>query len=173
MEKPAIIYWLIPARDERELFSQIIRILGRELSGPNFRPHLTVLVSAKNRSSPKAVLRGIKARPIQMRILGTATSAKFTKTLFVRFKSSPAFRRLAVDLGTPAKSRRMRVRDPHVSLLYKKISPAIRRELASVIKLPFREVVFDSIEAVKVKLPVRTRADVEAWRVVAKKKLSG
>jgi 2'-5' RNA ligase len=62
---------------------------------------------------------------------------------------------------------------PHLSLLYKKMSILARRQLVHSIKLPFSEVTFDSIKAVRCISPTRSRADVESWRVVAAKALSG
>ena len=91
----------------------------------------------------------------------------------MRFKSNDALKKLVVDLVRVTKSRAKVPRDPHVSLLYKKVPTATKRDLASTIKLPFREVVFDSIRAVRGVLPTRTRREVEAWRVVATKRLSG
>jgi hypothetical protein len=48
---------------------------------------------------------------------------------------------------------------------------AAKKKLASTLPLPFREVVFDSIKAVRYYLPVRDHADVKAWRIVAAKSL--
>jgi len=173
MKKGAIAYWLLPEKSERELFCQIIRIFCHELDAPKFEPHLTLLVSERNRPTPKAVLRCLKAEPVRLRIRATATSSKFTKTLFVRFRSDGALEKLVSDLSTAAKVRPSRLRDPHVSLLYKKTSARATRELASTLKFPFRDVVFDSIVAVRLRLPVRARADVEGWRIVARKSLRG
>jgi len=171
MKKTAIVYWLLPAKPERELFCKIVRILRKELKAPHFEPHLTLLVSGKDRRLPKDVLREIRSAPIRLSVRGTEFSPKFTKTLFVRFKSSPALRQLATDLGRAAKSAAGWPRDPHVSLLYKKLPSRVKKELAAVIKLPFRAVRFDSVAAVRLTLPVRTGADVGKWKIVAKKSL--
>jgi hypothetical protein len=56
-------------------------------------------------------------------------------------------------------------------LLYQKIPRETKKELARVIKLPFRTARFDSIAAVRMTLPMRTRADVEKWKIIAKKRL--
>jgi hypothetical protein len=40
-----------------------------------------------------------------------------------------------------------------------------------VIKLPFRTVLFDSVAAVHLSLPVRTSADVDKWKIISKKSL--
>ncbi len=171
MKKRAIVYWLLPAKAERELFCQIIKILCHELDAPNFEPHVTISLSRDLKTKPKEVLRKLRSKPIRMRITGTATSSQFTKTLFVRLKANGSFDTLTTALAAAAKIRSTRVRNPHISLLYKKSSPATKRELARMIKLPFREITLDSIAVAQVRLPVKTRADVEQWRIVARKSL--
>ena len=171
-KKTAIVYWLLPAKPQRDLFCEIVRILRKEFEAPNFEPHLTLFVTTKDRQSPAKVLQQIRSRPIRLNVRGVAFSPKFTKTLYVRFKPNPPLRKLVLDLGRAAKSRAKSPTDPHVSLLYKKTSrAAAQKELARVMRLPFRTALFDSIAAVQMTLPVRTRADVEAWRIVAKKSL--
>jgi 2'-5' RNA ligase len=169
--KTSIVYWLLPAKPKRDLFCEIVRILRKEFRAPNFEPHLTLFVSSKDGQSPKKVLHQIRSRPIRLSVRGVACSPKFTKTLFVRFKSSPALRKLAIDLGRAANSSAKAPSDPHVSLVYQKISARMKKELAAVIKLPFRSAVFNSIAAVRLTLPVRTTRDVEKWKIVAKKSL--
>lgn len=171
MKKSATVYWLLPAKAERELFCSIIRILRREFKAPDFEPHLTVLLTQKDRHSPGRVLQQMRTRPIRLSTRGVSFSPKFTKTLFVRFKSSPALRKLVTDLGRATKSRAKTPTDPHVSLLYKKMSQSAKKEMAKVLHLPLRTVVFDSIAAVRLTLPVHDGADVKKWKIVAKKSL--
>jgi 2'-5' RNA ligase len=171
MKRTAIVYWLLPAKPERDLFCEFVRILRKGFRAPNFEPHLTLFVSAKDRQSPKEVLRALRSRPIRLNVYGVAYSANFTKTLFVRFKSSPALRKIVTDISHAANSSTKPLTDPHVSLLYKKIPPGVKKELAAVIKLPFRNAVFDSIAAVRLSLPVRTGADVAKWKIIARKSL--
>jgi 2'-5' RNA ligase len=172
MKKAAIVYWLLPAKPERELFCEVIRILREQFDAPNFEPHLTLFVTANGRQPPARILRQIRSGPIRLSTNGVAFSPKFTKTLYVRFKPNSSLRKLALDLRRAAKSRAQSPTDPHISLLYKKTSRAAQKEVAQVMKLPFRTVVFDSIAAVRLTLPVRTRGDVERWRIVASKKLA-
>jgi 2'-5' RNA ligase len=187
MKKTAIVYWLLPAKPERDLFCDVVRILHEEFRAPNFEPHLTLFSTGKNRPAsgqrqsgsdlrrgeqpPNKVLRQIRAQPIRLSAHGVAFSSEFTKTLFVRFKSSDALRKLMTDLSRVAKSRAKAPTDPHVSLLYKKLPGSAKKQLAAVMKLPFRSVVFDSIAAVRCASPSRTKADVDAWKILAKKSL--
>ncbi|HME88631.1 MAG TPA: hypothetical protein VKE30_05405 [Chthoniobacterales bacterium] len=172
MKKVAIVYWLLPAKLERELFREIVRILCHELDAPRFEPHLTLFVAKENRHPPKPILQKFRSAPIRLRIRRVAFDREYTKTLFVRFKPNGALKKMAVDLGRAAHTRAGAPRDPHLSLLYKRrITKATEKELADTINFPFREVVFDSVAAVRLKLPVRSRADVRAWRILAKKRL--
>jgi 2'-5' RNA ligase len=171
MEKVATVYWLLPAKPERELFYDLVRILGKEFRAPNFEPHLTLFSTTKDRQSPKKVLRQISLQPIRLTARRVAFSSEFTKTLFVQFKSSDALRTLVAALGRAGKSPAKAPSDPHVSLLYRKLPRATKKELAAVMKLPFHTVVFDSIAAARCASPSRTKTDVEAWRILAKKSL--
>jgi len=171
MKKSAIVYWLLPAKPQRELFCAVIRILRKEFRAPNFEPHLTLFVTAKAKQSPAKVLGQIRSRPIRLSTRGVAFSAKFTKTLFVRFKPSPQLRKLTSDLARAAKSPAKVPKDPHVSLLYKKLPRTVKKELATVMRMPFRTAVFDSIAAVRMTLPVRAGGDVAKWKIVARTSL--
>jgi 2'-5' RNA ligase len=171
MKKFATVYWLLPAKPERELFCDVVRILRKEFGAPNFEPHLTLFAVPKDRQSLKKTLQQIRAQPIRLKARGVAFSEKFTKTLYVRFKSSPALRKLVVNLGRATKSRASSPKDPHVSLLYEKLPRSVKKELARVMRLPFRTVRFDTIAAVRCGLPSRTKADVESWKILAKKSL--
>jgi hypothetical protein len=183
-KKSAIIYWLIPAEPERELFQKFIRILAQQFDAPRFEPHITIRVVAKDHQhrnncrcrtlpeSPRKIFQQIDGRPVRLTLREIGFSSKFTKTLFVRLKSDKSFGKLVADLGIAAKSGAKIPRDPHISLLYKRIPASAKRELASTIKLPFSKVTFDSIKAIRCTLPVRNRTDVERWRVIAAKSLS-
>jgi 2'-5' RNA ligase len=165
--KTAIVYWLVPAEPYRELFREIIRILAKQFDAPRFEPHLTLFATSQDSQTAKKGLRQIKARPIRLKIGDIAYSSKFTKTHFLQVGPTKSLDRLVVDLAGSAKP----MRDPHVSLIYKKLPVPTKKELAAAIRLPFRSVVFDSIKAVRCPFPTSTRADVEAWRVIATKSL--
>src|SRR5438270_3013931 len=121
MKKTAIVYWLLPAKPQRDLFCSVIQILGRGFNAPNFEPHLTLFCTTKDGQPPNKVLQQIRLRPIRLKVRGVAYSSEFTKTLFVRFKSNPALRKLVENLGRTANVSAKSATDPHVSLLYKKI----------------------------------------------------
>jgi hypothetical protein len=170
-KRTAIVYWLIPGRDERELFCDIIRILYQEFDAPNFDPHLTIFATKEDRKSPRKILRDLRSAPVRLNVRTVGFSSQFTKTLFVRFARSKSLDKLTAALARAAKSPAKPVRDPHLSLLYKNIPVVIKKELARTIKLPFRKVLFNSVAVVRCVSPTKTKGDVKAWRVIATKSL--
>lgn len=152
-KKRVDICWLIPAEPYRELFRNLIRILAWQFDAPPFEPHLT-LGRAQDRHPPKR-------RRIRLPIREIGFSAKYTQTLFVRFAPDESLRKLVVDLGGKP------IRDPHLSLIYKHLPAATKRELVKTLRLPFRSVVFDVVKIARCTSPTRTRRDVESWRLVA------
>ena len=169
--KPIIVFWLIPARPERDLLRELIRILGKQCGAPRFEPHLSVLAMAARGTSPQTILRKLKARPVHLRLGGVACAATFTKTLFVRLTPGPALNRITLDLANAAGARTKIMRAPHISLLYRKLPARARKDLAATIKLPFRHIRFDSIKAVQCVSLTRTAAKVKRWKVLATKSL--
>ena len=165
-QKSAIVYWLSPAKPERELFHALIRILAKQFDAPVFEPHLTLCFS-RDAQSPKELLRRINAPAVRLQVRDVDYSSKFTKTLFIRFKAKPGLNKLARALGCVAQ------RDPHVSLLYKKLPVRVQKQLAATVRLPFRSVCFDAIKAVRCVSPTTTAQDVKSWSVIATRKMSG
>jgi hypothetical protein len=52
------------------------------------------------------------------------------------------------------------------------MSPETKAQVADSLDLPFDEVSFDSVKAVISPAKIKSRADVEAWRVVATQKFT-
>ncbi|MDB6148358.1 MAG: family hydrolase [Spartobacteria bacterium] len=92
-------------------------------------------------------------------------SSKFMKTLFVEFKTDSALQKLVNRLSPGAKAPH----DPHLSLLYQNLGIGAKKELAATIKLPFEDVIFDAIKAVRCVSPTTTAGEVGRWQVVATK----
>lgn len=155
----------------RELLSEIIRILAEELDAPRFEPHLTVLTAPGGDEVARNLLRRIKVERIHLVVRDVGFSAKFAKTLFVRFESSDNLEDLREQLRRGARARVGSLFDPHLSLIYKTLAPRAKSELASAIKFPFHGIVFDCIKAIRCPNPTRARSDVESWKVVARKSL--
>ena len=170
-----IAYWLIPSEPAHSFFQRIINDLARRCDAPVFEPHVTIHVGADRADAAKNVL-GNAAREcklIGLTPLGIDQSDEFIKTLFVQFAMSAELRKINdIVRGAANDSSRYEL-NPHLSLLYKNLAAPTRRELAVSINVPFSEVTFDAIKAVRCVSPAESGADVEAWHVVAAASLSG
>ena len=169
----AIAYWLIPTELTRGFLEKLIADLARRYDAPVFEPHVTLYVGSDRAEVADQIVSQAATgqEPIQLEVLDVRHSALFTKTLFLQLALSTKLQRLSELIRQRSPPSSPYYLNPHMSLLYRRMSLAARRELARSIRLPFSEVVFDSICAVRCTSPTRNRAEVEAWRVIATKSL--
>jgi len=171
--RTVIAYWLIPAEPARSFFQRVIDDLARRYDAPGFEPHVTVHVGSNRADAVERALSvaAHACKLIKLRTLEIGHSSEFIKTLFVQFALNTELRQLNEIIRNAAQDSSHYELKPHLSLLYKKMPAAARRDLAGSIKVPFSEVIFDALKAVRCISSTRTRADVEAWRVVAAREL--
>ena len=169
-----IAYWLIPAEPARSFFQAMIKDLAQQHDAPVFEPHVTVFVGANRVGAAERALSQVARDwyPTKLKTLGIAHSDEFIKTLFVRFAPNKRLRQINETIRDAAQDPSRYELEPHLSLLYKMMPAALRREVAASISVPYSEVSFDAIKAVRCVSPTQSRADVEVWRVVASAELS-
>jgi len=170
-----IAYWLIPSEPAHSFFQRMINDLARRCDAPVFEPHVTIHVGADRADAAKNAL-GAAAREcklIGLKPLGIDQSNEFIKTLFVQFATSAELSKINCIIREAANDSSQYELKPHLSLLYKHLAVATRHELVASIDVPLSEVTFDVIKVVRCVSPAKSRADVEAWRVVAAVSLSG
>ena len=164
-----IAYWLIPTEPARSFFQNLINELAQRYDAPVFKPHVTVHIEANCADALGGVLlkaaRGCER--IVLQVLEVSGTSEFIKTLFVQFAPNTQLQQLNQSIRNAAQDLSDYQLNPHLSLLYKRISIQDRRLLTHSIEIPFSEVTFDSLKAVRCISPTESRAHVEAWRVVA------
>jgi putative hydrolase of the HAD superfamily len=173
--RTVIAYWLIPAEPARSFFQGVINDLVRRYDAPIFEPHVTVHFGSNRADAVERALSEAArvCKPIKLKALEIGHSSEFIKTLFVQFALNTELRQLNEIIRNAAQDSSHYELKPHLSLLYKKMPAAARRELAGSIKVPFSEVIFDALKAVRCVSPTSSRSGVEAWRVVTTTELSG
>jgi 2'-5' RNA ligase len=174
VRQTVIAFWLIPAEPARSLFQGIINDLARRFDAPVFEPHMTIDVGTDHADLAKKALEQVarECTEISLTPVGIGQSEEFVKTLFVQFESNAELRQMNELIRQSADDSLKYEVKPHLSLLYKKMEAAARRQLASSIIVPFAEITFDRIKTVRCVSPTESRADVEAWRLVAAIELS-
>jgi hypothetical protein len=130
---------------------------------------VTIYATRKGDKNPKEVLNGALAtcEPFHLSVRDIECSNEFTKTVFVQFEPSQSLSRLSNAFKQASATHDEYELNPHLSLIYKKMAPEVKSKVAASVRLPFKEVLFDSVKAIVSPKPVRSREDVEAWRVVA------
>jgi 2'-5' RNA ligase len=173
--KTIVTYWLIPAEPERSYFSAMIRDLAARFEAPIFEPHVTIHVTDDSNEKPGTVLQqALKDRGgFRLAVRGLNYSDEFTKTVFVQFERDAELTRLSSDLRRRSAVQNEYQLNPHLSLIYKKMSTGTKVQIANSLDLPFSEVAFDTVRAVISPAQIESRADVEAWRVVAAESFTG
>ena len=168
-----IAYWLIPAEPAHRFFQDLINDLARRYDAPVFEPHVTIYVGANSTDALETALSKAAqdCKPIVLQAIEVSHSDEFIKTLFVEFGLNTKLQQLNQVIRNAAQDSSDYDLKPHLSLLYKRMSAPTRRQLAHSIEVPFSQVVFDSLKAVRCVSPTQSRADVELWRVVSEKVL--
>jgi 2'-5' RNA ligase len=168
-----IARWLIPAEPAHRFFQDLINDLARRYDAPVFEPHVTIYAGPDSTDAVERTLSKAArdCEPIVLQALEVSHSDEFIKTLFVEFGLNSKLQRLNQSIRIAAQNSSDYQLNPHLSLLYKTISTQDRHLLTHSIDVPFPEVAFDSLKAVRCVSPTQSRADVEAWRVVAEKPL--
>jgi 2'-5' RNA ligase len=173
MKGIVIAYWIIPTEPARSYLQNIINDLAQRYDAPCFQPHVTVHVGANCTDTVDGVLSKAASgcEQIVLQSLEVSGSSEFIKTLFVQFAMSRQLQLLNQRIRDAAQDSSDYQLNPHLSLLYKGISIQDRRLLMRSIEIPFSDMTFDSLKAVRCISPTQSRADVEAWRVVAERNL--
>ena len=168
-----IAHWLIPAEPAHCFFQDLINYLARRYDAPVFEPHVTIYVGANSTDALETALSKAAqdCKPIVLQAIEVSHSDEFIKTLFVEFGLNTKLLQLNQVIRSAGQGSSDYDLKPHLSLLYKRMSAPTRRQLAHSIEVPFSQVVFDSLKAVRCVSPTQSRADVELWRVVSEKVL--
>lgn len=171
--RTVIAYWLIPAEPAHSFFQEVINDLAHRYDAPAFEPHVTIHVGANRADEADSAISQAPGvcELVKLKALEIDHSRQFIKTLFVQFALNKELQQLNEMIGNAAQNSSHYELKPHLSLLYKKIPAASRRELADSIKVPFSEVIFDALKSVRCISPTRSRSDVDAWRALATSKL--
>jgi 2'-5' RNA ligase len=139
-----------------------------------FEPHVTIYSTAVGSENPEPILEQLlQGRgPYCLLVRALEYSDELTKTLFVQFAPDAELARLSEELRRASAAPSDYELNPHLSLLYKDLDTGTKHQLAASFRLPFDEIAFDRVKAVIVPAEIRSRTEVEAWRVVAERTLT-
>lgn len=164
----------MPRDDDARKISTIIHELAARFRATEFDPHLTLFAGklAPVGDVP-AILRHVAATfpPLSLRTAGLAHSDEFTKALFIECERTEAVVGLSGAIREYFDADAVYELNPHVSLLYAKVSAPERQRLLAELTVP-GVLHFVSLRAVATGFQTQTNEDVEAWRTLAELPLS-
>ena len=171
-----IAFCLVPDRAAHSRLSRIIDNLARELDAPPFEPHVTLYVGERAaEDNIEAMLAGVAASmgPVDLTARATGHTEALFKTLFVEFEADARphalYRALRAGLARQVDYNLQ----PHLSLIYKVLPEAKRRELAAHYDLCGQRIVFDHIAAVRPAGEDDHWMDIRGWDVWLRAPLTG
>lgn len=172
-EKQQIAFWLMPSSEAEPYFVSLVEELARRLHAPLFEPHVTLQGAKLDEEQALAVMEEIAARssPVDLEIAGFEFSEIYTKTLYVQFRASAAATALSDAIAEKARSCGGYHFDPHLSLVYKRMTKTEQEALAREVRIPFGHVRCDRLKAVSVPSSIEGPEDVHAWRVLGEQLL--
>jgi hypothetical protein len=168
-----VSYWLVPAQPDKSRLQRIAFALANRFDGPHFEPHVTIYSGPRaTEDDPAEMLtratRGV--REIVLSTTGVGHSGEFTRTLFLQFTPDEQLLQLNGELKRLSREPNKYELNPHLSLLYANLPSETKAALARDLMYP-PAIRFSVVKAI-VSLRTQTRGDVEAWHVVAERRLS-
>lgn len=166
-------YWLIPAEPMHRFLAATIAELAARFDAPLFEPHVTIYATRRGDDEPADVLNRALSdcRFFRLSVRDIQCSDEFVRTVFLQFEPNPRVAKLSRTLQQASALHDEYQLNPHLSLIYKTMPSSMRTEVAASVSLPFTEVLFDSARGVSGPAQVRSRQDVESWRVEAEQRL--
>ena len=161
--------WLTPSDSMRALLRATIRQLAAQLDAVDFEPHVTVFSGLSTDSEARDVARRIAGQfaPIELTADRLDHSELFTKSLFVQFEQSAILKRMfetaATSFSRPSSYRL----NPHLSLLYKRLSEASRVKLCETLDVPKGSYRFDRVRMIETELPIEDDGPIRRWRTIS------
>ena len=169
------VWWLIPCSRHRHSLQETIDTLASRHDAVSFTPHITLGPPFASSDDPPQLFSStgglVSISPSQMRV---ATGDRFTQCVFLRFDQDIAgledLRQQVLDVTGAASDPDDRF--PHLSLLYKqslvetdanRIAESLSLEQLGVCDNPL---VFDTLQLMRINLPVETNEDVRKWECV-------
>jgi hypothetical protein len=167
--------WLAPCEPLRSTLRSTIRRLAASLGAVEFEPHLTVYCGPSTDAEARAVAHMIarKFSPIELTADRLCHTERYTKTLFVQFQESDAVRQIFEAAAAGYSRQSNYILNPHLSLLYKTLPGAKRRELCESLGVPMGDYKFDRIQMIETELPIEDAGPVRRWRVVCDEAIGG
>ncbi|MBD2257090.1 2'-5' RNA ligase family protein [Pseudanabaena sp. FACHB-2040] len=178
-----ISFWLVPSEPYLTDFQALIDSLAQAYGATSFLPHVTlqsgpVPASVNLQQAIAVAVRGIPGFTLD--VVGVQQSSVFAKTVFVQLQPSDLLLQLAQQIRQALPDSAGYQLNPHLSLLYQTLEPAVRQEIAdAMVKnqplgaiAPPAQIAFNEVQAVAAPDSFQTQADVRQLRCLYRQPLN-
>ncbi len=161
-------FWLLPAEPLNGELRAIIQQLAKKYDAIDFEPHVTIFSGPSHDDQTHAMARGAASlySHVELTPVKIEHTSEYTKTLFIQFQKSNSVSLLS-DAIRDRNSRFVNYRlNPHLSLLYKTIPPAVLAGICETLAVPKGPCAFDRLRAIETEIPVIGPDQIKRWRTV-------
>ena len=159
--------WLIPVQEQLLTLQKIINQLSEDNGSPNFLPHCTLLTKVcddKNKISKNLKKFCSKQSCIELQVTGIQSEDLLFKSLYIQFKMDELILEFQQNLSNIINYNETYQFYPHLSIMYKKLSPSKNNKISSNISIP-KIIKFNQISFVE------TGEDIHNWKQIYSEKL--
>ncbi|HEY8032083.1 MAG TPA: 2'-5' RNA ligase family protein [Methylocella sp.] len=161
-------FWLLPAEPLKGQLRAIIQQLAKKYDAVDFEPHVTIFSGPSHDDRTHAIARGAASLYSHVELIPVKIehTSEYTKTLFIQFQESSSVRLLSDAIRDRNTQFVNYVLNPHLSLLYKTMPPAVLAGICQMFAVPKGPCVFDRLCAIETEIPVSGPDQIKRWRTV-------
>lgn len=166
-------YWLVPSAEVGIELQRIVSELSSRFDGPVFVPHVTVYFGPYHNDDSVDVILDALSRfeALSLKTEAMKFTEEFTKSCYLQFESCELFGRMNNAVTKHLHDPVRYDASPHLSLFYGKLTALQQKTIAAEFTIP-KSIQFETAVAIANPPQVESRADVEAWREVARRDLA-
>jgi hypothetical protein len=143
--------WLLPSEEDRNFIAEIIRDLALEFDAPLFSPHLTLYQGITfDEDNLAEILERLVSTfdPIDLKVRAIASSDLFYRCIFIDLIDEARLVEISGSFMKSLQHQEPYTLEPHVSLLYKELTPETRSTVLSRIQFPGKTINFNALQVV-------------------------
>ena len=166
---PRVAFWLIPEPAVYTVLDRQIDVLAKWFSSVPFVPHVTIYSCYRSVHDEEVTLAGSLARQIgevSVEVDCFAGTAEMTKAYYLQLSSSPALLSLNQLIHDSVPKPSGYTLDPHLSLLYQKITDDEREELLKGESAGFKTISFSELWVVAIPEALKVMTDFDGWQIL-------
>jgi len=130
--------WFTFQKEDETLLQNIIDTLSKKYNSISFKPHISIygLTNIKlNKISNICQSISSESKPFNVDLLNISYSNNFWKTIFINLEKNIIMKKIYNNFNEKINKFENNIFEPHISLIYKKMSNEQKKEISNTFKL--------------------------------------